>query len=84
MMTIWKYGVNASIPWGDTHSVVHVGLDPENDYLAVWVALDTDAPRDRMMRVTVVGTGHQLPDDSRFLGTVRQGMFMWHVFGRVE
>jgi hypothetical protein len=81
--TIWKYGLNEPIPWGDDSSVVHVGLNPVDDHIAVWIAFDTNARHDRALHVEVVGTGHQLPDDSRFLGTVRQGVFMWHVFGRV-
>jgi hypothetical protein len=56
-----------------------VGLDPFDD-LCVWAVVDkskTPTPH----TFFIVGTGHLMPKEAKkWLGTVRQRQFMWHIW----
>jgi hypothetical protein len=69
--------------------ILSVGLDPTN-CLCLWALVDPSphAPRENRA-VFIIGTGNPIPEeveerldrgDAKFLGTVRDGQFMWHVF----
>jgi len=83
MRTVWKYTLSLgqttlSAPAGAT--VVSVGLDPRGE-LCAWLNIPTDsAEATARLAVLVVGTGHPVHRSARFLATVKQGPFMWHVF----
>lgn len=84
MKTIFKYRLLISdrqvvnLPRGAT--ILSAGLDPAGE-LCLWAAVDTDNPK-QPREILIFGTGHLLPDivTLRFIGTVNQGPFMWHVF----
>lgn len=86
MTTIWKYAlVRESIhmmrlPVGAV--VLHVGLDPQ-EKLSLWAVLDPNQQETSMRTFHIIGTGHDVPAGGGYLGTVRQGPFMWHVFEQV-
>lgn len=84
MRTIWKY----PIPLGDeavavlapyAAPIVLVALDPATGGPAVWIELDTNHPQD--LRTFVVrGTGHQIGDGEKHVGSLIDGAFVWRVF----
>ena len=86
---IWKYVFPTACGFGEwvmPHDaiVVHVGLDPETGRPAVWVRiwLTDGLPHThvRARRFAMRGTGHDVRDTSKYVGSVAQGRFMWHIF----
>lgn len=81
MMTIWKYTVtdwigDLLIPRGS--KIVHVAS--QGNVFTLWAEVDTEA-RTVTRAVSVIGTGHRLPDGYGFhIGTVMQGDLVWHVY----
>lgn len=57
--------------------VLSAGMDGAE--IAVWAVVDTEAPP-VPVSFSVLGTGLDVRDDGRFIGTVRDGAFVWHVF----
>lgn len=83
MKTIHKYRLNITdqqtvdLPRGAL--ILSAGLDPAG-VLCLWAAVDTDKPA-QPREIRIFGTGHPVPETPiRFIGTVNQGSFMWHVF----
>jgi hypothetical protein len=69
--------------------VVFVGAQPTQDdrqKLCVWARVDGDVvPELTDREFGVVGTSHVwTSDDFQYLGTVREGPFVWHVLERVN
>jgi len=86
--TIWKFPLEVT----DHQSVVmpqgahalSVGLDPQGQ-LCLWALVDPELDL-LPLEVVIVGTGHRsyLIEHLRFLGSVVQGSFVWHVFVETE
>jgi hypothetical protein len=82
MKTIYKYplktGLNQlELPYVKILSVINQGLTP-----TLYAVVDRELD-DRKLQVVVCGTGWDLEDnviDGNFLGTVTDGVFVWHVF----
>jgi hypothetical protein len=55
----------------------HVAM--QNGWITLWVANHSDLPS-RPCRFLVAGTGQVIPSDAAYLGTVMDGIFVWHVF----
>lgn len=58
----------------------HVDLNPADEsQLAIWFVVDDD---DSLVtrKFFVRGTGQSIPKSAYHMGSVRSGMFMWHVF----
>jgi hypothetical protein len=95
MHTIYKYPVplqDLSILELPTHSrILSVGLDPQGE-LCLWALVQPLVPSHDRWQLAVVGTGNPVSDalaqantDAspwRFVGTVTQAPFVWHVFAR--
>ncbi len=47
--------------------------------LTIWAQVDDARPL-RRRTFAVVGTGHEVPQPARFISTVQDGPFVWHVF----
>lgn len=86
MSTIFKYPIDIKDEQHVTMSAwsrfLSVGYDPSGQ-LCVWAEVNPDLkpPIDRT--IWIVGTGGEMPfmqQKSRFLGTVLDGDFVWHVF----
>lgn len=82
MKTIWKYplnlleqGTKLGVPKGAV--VRHIGTDPQND-LCVWLEVDKSEPWEER-KFAYIGTGHEVPD-GEYLGSTKQGAFIWHVY----
>lgn len=83
MKAIWKYplavvdGIQTrKIPIGATFC--HVGNDPRGPGVAVWFHVDS-ARSEESRDFMVVGTGHPVPEQSKYLGSASQNGFIWHV-----
>jgi len=58
--------------------ICHVGLDPRNSP-CVWAIIDSEAPR-AWVKVSVIGTGMDVPEGATFLGTFVDDPYVWHAF----
>jgi len=57
--------------------VVHFGM--QNGTAMVWVEVNvTNLVALRDLRI--YGTGHEIPEDSRHVGTCLDGEFVWHLY----
>lgn len=80
--TIWKFPLAieaeqvVTAPLGA--QLLHVGLDP-NGQLCVWMQVDPEAGY-RAITFYIVGTGHPIPIETVYLGSVVMGAYVWHVF----
>ncbi len=72
------------------HRIISVGLDPAGE-LCLWAIVDANNENLTYAKALIIGTGNPfypdiLADDeqglpvNKFLGTVTQGVFVWHVF----
>lgn len=82
--TVWKFAfdvddrVTIEVPYGAV--LLHAGLDPANEsWLALWYEVNTSAPK-VSTRIAIHGTGHPIKTSERWLASVRQGSFMWHLY----
>jgi hypothetical protein len=57
-----------------------VAVGAQQNALCLWAIVDADGPL-ATRRIVVVGTGHELPQDTvwAYLGRVTIGSFEWHV-----
>lgn len=83
MRTIWKFPVLSTGPMEIDvpfpGNIVLVDRDPATGLMAFWADVFPQAgkvPR----RFVVVGTGHEVPEKARHLGSVVIGEFVWHLF----
>lgn len=87
MRSIWKFGLTGGrtairekvIKW------LSVGYDPSGD-ICVWAIVDPEAETDERVEYDIlqIGTGWDFGQDEldrmEFIGTVKEGPYMWHVF----
>ena len=68
--------------------ILHAGLDGEGR-LCVWALRHTESGHKKRVKILVRGTGHDCSDvlmageggvEFAHLGSVQQGLYMWHVF----
>ncbi len=91
MKTIWKakiqpdsikggiFEIDITAPTGAR--AISVGL--QNGFVMVWFEIDPDKPLGRL-RLYSVGTGFgRVPDNARFIGTIIDGPYIWHIYGEV-
>lgn len=88
MKQIWKYEIE---PGENTLNIpgwrgfISAGIDPK-DNLCVWALIDDQEEEDEV-NLWVVGTGwdigdlYETDDAVTFIGSVKDGCYMWHVFG---
>ena len=86
-MVIYKYrievGENKCLSYQNS-KVLSVGLDPAGD-ICVWVTVDPSSGP-KQLRFMCIGTGWEIPaiKPITFIGTVKQDIYMWHVFQIME
>ena len=91
MRTIWKYALEWTadpqplmIPY-DSMSLLGPHVAIQHGVICLWVEVDTEKPpREYVFHIR--GTGHQVPEDVDYLGSVltEEGAYVWHVFVRQE
>ena len=77
MAVIYKY----PLKFGEVNEirdgfVVHFGADPKGDICA-WIMHYDD--KDVIMKLYVVGTGHEFPNSHVAHGSCVDGPFVWHL-----
>lgn len=85
MQTIYKYKLAVTdfqqieLPLGA--KVLSVGLDPSGD-VCLWAKVHRKETATYDAAIAIVGTGNdaEMSDRYKFMGTVKQGPFMWHIF----
>lgn len=84
MKTIWKFTLSdddlqeVQMPYGA--EILSVGM--QRDKFCLWAIVDPERPKESR-RIMLRGTGHNMPDFTippKFLGTVFQGIYVWHLF----
>jgi hypothetical protein len=82
MKTIYKYPLDVL---GYVRLMLPVGAkiltaQVQNNRICLWVEVETENDLD-MRRLWILGTGMKFPldVDLRYIATVQQGMFVWHV-----
>lgn len=82
MKRIFKYAIRITdvqrIHMQVGAEVCYVGLDPDGNH-CIWAIVDPEAPME-WVTVLVIGTGHPIPDEVIFLGSMVAAPFVWHVF----
>ena len=87
-ITIYKYTLqlkdHQTISMPASRRILSVGLDPRGE-LCVWAFVDRENTENKNIDFYIIGTGHDirrelLNDTFKHLGTVTQGMYVWHVF----
>lgn len=85
MRSIWKY----SVPITDETIVMtppgarflgFVEVYLETRILWLWAEVVAGARPTEQHLIYVVGTGNPLPEPASWLGSVRDGSFIWHVY----
>lgn len=87
MKTIYKYPIDPTlekielaVPGGG--EVLAADLDPRGD-ICVWILVDTEK-KDKKVNIYCLGTGMPMDwiqeDILFFIGTVKDGLYMWHIF----
>jgi hypothetical protein len=89
MRTVWKYviPIEGRMEMKDMIRPfpVHVGIDPQTGWIAVWIDHLTEQPERVLYGLTelsfqIVGTGHEAPEGWAHAGSVIQDIFVWHVY----
>lgn len=82
-MTIWKYEIEPDLvnqvydlPAGA--QVLSFGLDPV-ERLCFWALVEEEAPKEARV-FACVGTGWNVEEGARFVGTAVKGEYVWHLF----
>ena len=87
MRSIWKFGLNGGntrikekvIKW------LSASYDPSGD-ICVWAIVDPEAGIDEKVEYDIlqIGTGWNFSQDEldnmEFIGTMKEGSYMWHIF----
>lgn len=67
------------MPWPS--KIVHVGVQPNvADYVMIWAEVERAAASSQLRRFIVRGTGHYIPPDAEWRGTVQDPPFVWHLY----
>lgn len=56
-----------------------LSVQMQRNEITSWWMVDPEALPEEIL-ISVVGTGHPIRDEGRFLGTVQDGSFVWHIF----
>lgn len=81
MKKIFKYPLEIknqqeiSMPFG----AVILTVQLQHDEICIWAKVNpANSPEN--VTVYVVGTGHEIPDGTAYIGSVQQGPWVWHIF----
>jgi hypothetical protein len=83
MLTIWKFNLDdaqneTTFEAPAPARVMSAGLDPAGRP-SVWVEVESDAKKVERT-VFLYGTGHPIETNGRFVGSIFDGSFVWHVY----
>lgn len=81
---VWKY----NIPVNDSEHVIDMPYGArfvhaecqKSHVVSLWFEVDSEIAFKQARIFTIYGTGHPIPDTFEHIATVKDGMFMWHVY----
>jgi hypothetical protein len=86
LRTVYKYQIKAGfitrleIPY---HArIVHAEYGPDTS-VTFWAEVDTESPLE-IREFQIFGTGHEIPRGGEWIDTVRDGIFVWHVYELID
>jgi hypothetical protein len=81
-MRIWKFRLEITdsqqVKMPEGARVIHVGLDPQGE-LCMWAEVMVQNKQTERT-IYVVGTGHVVSPNAKYLGSVTMNPFVWHVY----
>ncbi len=88
MKRIYKYSLG--VPLTDVMKttmpvdadIIHANI--QNGLATIWAIVDSSNSLTEVRSFHVVGTGHDIPDNCKHIGTYFQGYFVWHIFEEIE
>jgi len=89
MKVIYKYPISLKaktelyLPVG----FKYIDIQAQDNKLVLWVAVDEDEKNSELVTLYTYGTGEPIEDESTIkthLRTVRNGRFVWHIFGDLK
>lgn len=58
-----------------------ISAQSQDGRICLWAIVDTEQDEIVYRHILLVGTGHRVLDNAKkFIGTVQQGAFVWHLF----
>jgi hypothetical protein len=95
MRAIWKFpfgeaehmtfpGIKIVHVEGESFDTLGMGAMAVHSFPTVWAEVDPEGTDNHNIKVTVVGTGHPIPDGWRHVGSAIMGRFVWHVMERCD
>jgi len=80
--TIWKTPLKVDDGFQDVKvrrgaKPIHVGM--QGSIPTVWWQLSDDAPL-HTEKLIVIGTGHEVPSYTEYIGSGQFGIFVWHIY----
>lgn len=79
---IFKYQLNSAVNHLPQGAKI-LSAQVQNDQICIWALVDPDRPL-VMRKLKIFGTGQPLPVhgpiEAVFVGTVQQGIYVWHIF----
>lgn len=82
MLTIYKYAlaILSQQPIRMPKGAKILSVDCQRDTICLWAEVDCKQSEE-VRWIGIVGTGRRVPEgDRRFIGTVQQRQFVWHVY----
>ena len=87
MRSIWKFKLNSDINPNKEKVIKWLSADYDSSGdICVWAIVDPEADIDERVKYDIlqIGTGWDLSqnelDNMEFIGTVKEGPYMWHIF----
>lgn len=79
---IWKFPLGDGMAQ-DIEMPMHAEIltvQVQHGHACLWAKVNPENVKQRR-RIHIVGTGHDVPADALgYIGTIQQGLFVWHIF----
>lgn len=93
LKTIWKFDISLAkvkhaVEMPLHAKIVHVGMKPQDTQswgtipvFSIWAEVETETSLRKTRTFYIVGTGHEIPDQSQHIGTmVMNDSYVWHIY----
>lgn len=85
MNAIWKFSLTNEETLIEAHIIEFLTVQIQNGQPCVWAIVDPDK-QPKKYKISIIGTGWECRriDASKYIGTVQDGMYVWHCFWEQE
>ncbi len=82
MKTIWKYTIKYSHAFEliTTPTARVVFFSVQGGQPTFWMEFQLGVQNTHKRQFQIFGTGHDIPDHARYIGTTLDGPFVWHLY----